>query len=160
MPRNQNRRFRQPAAQAETATKSPGISEKEYCAPTVRLEDKVFTVGTTADAAKFKIVKEELGKHFATHPWSDGANVAMAFETLTEPTYLEPREPDIPAKFIINADDASTQDSKYEVKLMCCKMQISKYGCELNKWSKNVKNWKNNCSCMIAVVLQHCPAYL
>eukprot|EP00957_Ditylum_brightwellii_P157646 11998873-Ditylum_brightwellii.AAC.1 len=84
----------------------------------------------------------------------------MAFETLVEPTYLEPREPDIPAKFIVNTDDVSTQDTKYKVKLMRYKMQISKYGCELDKWSKNVKNWKNNCSCMFAIVLQHCPADL
>jgi hypothetical protein len=122
MPRNQNRRFRWPAVQAETATNSPGISEKEYRDSTVGFEDKIFTVGTTADAAKFEIVKEELGKHFATQPWSNGADAAMAFETLTEPTYLEPWEPDIPAKFIVNADDVSTQDPKYEVKLMRYKM--------------------------------------
>eukprot|EP00957_Ditylum_brightwellii_P048986 3716854-Ditylum_brightwellii.AAC.1 len=68
----------------------------------------------------------------------------MAFETLTEPTYLEPQEPDILAKFIINADDLSTQDPKCKVKFMRYKMQIFKYGPELDKWSKNVKNWKNN----------------
>ena len=67
------------------------MSEKEYRAPTVELEDKIFTVGTTADAAKFEMVKEELGKHFATQPWSAGADAAMAFETLTEPSYLELR---------------------------------------------------------------------
>eukprot|EP00957_Ditylum_brightwellii_P108128 8249098-Ditylum_brightwellii.AAC.1 len=54
------------------------------------------------------------GKRFATQPWSDGADVAMAFKTLTEPTYLEPQEPDIPAKFIINTDGVSTQDPKYK----------------------------------------------
>eukprot|EP00957_Ditylum_brightwellii_P066492 5047928-Ditylum_brightwellii.AAC.1 len=69
MPRNQNRRFRRPAVQTETSMKSQEISVKEYCVPTVRLEDKIFTVGTTADATKFEIVKEELGKHFATQPW-------------------------------------------------------------------------------------------
>ena len=41
--------------QTETSTKSQGISEKEYCAPTVGLEDKIFTAGITADAAKFEI---------------------------------------------------------------------------------------------------------
>ena len=51
----------------------------------------------------------------------------MAFETLTEPSYLEPREPDIPVKYIIDADDVSTQGPEYEVKLMRYKMQISKY---------------------------------
>ena len=39
-------------------------------------------------------------------------------------------------------------------------MQISKYGRELDKWSKNVKNWKNNGSHMFTIVLQHCPANL
>ena len=55
MPRNQNRRFWRPAVPAESATKSDA-NEKEYCAPTVGLEDKIFTVGTTADAAKFEMV--------------------------------------------------------------------------------------------------------
>eukprot|EP00957_Ditylum_brightwellii_P157647 11998874-Ditylum_brightwellii.AAC.1 len=84
----------------------------------------------------------------------------MAFETLAEPTYLEPREPDIPAKFIVDTDDVSTQDPKYKVKLMHYKMRISKYGRELDEWSKNIKNWKNNRSHMFAIVLQHCPADL
>eukprot|EP00957_Ditylum_brightwellii_P172874 13160808-Ditylum_brightwellii.AAC.1 len=84
-PRNQNGCFRRPAVQVETVTKSLEISEKEYFASTVGLEDKIFTVGTSADAAKFEIVNEELGKHFATQPWNDGANAAIAFETLTEP---------------------------------------------------------------------------
>ena len=66
-------------------------------------------------------------------PWSDGADAAMAFETLTESSYLEPREPDISVKFIVGADDVSTQDSEYEVKLMRYKMQISKYGRELDE---------------------------
>ena len=67
------------------------------------MEDKIFTVGTTADTAKFEMVKEELGKHFATQPWSDGADVAMVFETLTEPLHLEqrPQELDIPIKIIV-----------------------------------------------------------
>ena len=141
MPRNQNRRFRRPAVPAESATK-PDASEKEYRAPTVGLEDKIFTVGTTADAAKFEMVKDELGKHFATQPWSDGADAAMAFETLTEPSYLERREPDIPAKFITNADGGNKkeEDPEYEVKLLRYKMQISKYGRDLDEWSKNVKS--------------------
>ena len=141
MPRNnQNRRYRRPAAQAESAAKVPDTKEKEYRAPTVGLEDKIFTVGTTADAAKFEMVKDELGKHFATQPWSDGANATMASETLTEPLYLEPREPDIPAKFVIGADDKSKEDPEYKVKLLHYKMQISKYGRDLDEWSKNVKN--------------------
>eukprot|EP00957_Ditylum_brightwellii_P116651 8898442-Ditylum_brightwellii.AAC.1 len=61
----------------------------------------------------------------------------MAFVTLIEPTYPEPQEPDIPAKFIADTDNVSTQDPKYEVKLMCYKMQISKYGREIDEWSKN-----------------------
>ena len=84
----------------------------------------------------------------------------MAFETLTEPSYLEPRELDIPVRFILGVNDVSTQDPEYKVKSMRYKMKISKYGRELDNWSKNVKNWKNNRSCMFAIVLQHCPADL
>ena len=54
--------------QTEAPTKSQGTSEKEYRAPTVGLEDKIFTLDTTADLAKFEIVKKELGKHFDTQP--------------------------------------------------------------------------------------------
>ena len=63
MPRYQNRRARRSAPQAEPAVKA---DTNEFRAPTVGLEDKIFTIGTTADAAKFGVVKEELGKHFAT----------------------------------------------------------------------------------------------
>ena len=84
------RRDRRSAA-AEAAEKAPVATE--YRAPTAGLEDKVFTIGSTLDAAKFETVKEELGKHFATQSWSDGADAAMAFETLVEPEYDEPIEP-------------------------------------------------------------------
>ena len=66
------------SAAAEAAEKAPVATE--YRAPTAGLEDKVFTIGSTLDAAKFETVKEELGKHFATQSWSDGANAVMAFE--------------------------------------------------------------------------------
>ena len=49
---------------------------------------------------RFEVVNEELGKHFATQLWSDGADVTMAFETLTKPSYDEPEEPDISERFI------------------------------------------------------------
>ena len=63
MAKHYNRQNRQPAA-AEPATKTQVMIG--YRAPTVELEDKVFTIGSTMDAAKFKTVKEELDKHFAT----------------------------------------------------------------------------------------------
>jgi hypothetical protein len=81
-------------------------------------------------------------------------------QSLTEPSYIEPREPDIHVKFIIGAANKSKEDPEYKVKLMRYKMQISKYGHELDEWSKNVKNWKNNRSYIFAIVLQHCPADL
>ena len=37
-------------------------STTEYRAPTVGLEDQVFTFGKAKDAAKFEDVREELGK--------------------------------------------------------------------------------------------------
>ena len=88
---------------------APAPSATEYRAPTVGLEDQVFTIGSTNDAAKFELVKEELGKHFSTQSWSDGADAAMAFETLTEPMYDEPAEPVIPERFY-NYKDLSVED--------------------------------------------------
>ena len=46
----------------------------EYCAPTVGLEDQVLTFGKAKDASMFEIVKEELGKHFSTQTWNNGAD--------------------------------------------------------------------------------------
>ena len=91
----QHRRDRRPAATEPT----PAPSATEYRAPTVGLEDHVFRIGSTKHAAKFELVKEELGKNFATQSWSDGSNVAMKFETLTEPMYDELAEPVIPKRF-------------------------------------------------------------
>ena len=88
--RYQNWRARQSAPKAEPAVKA---DTNAFRAPTVGLENKIFTIGTTADAAKFEVVKEELGKHFATQSWSDEADTVMVFETLTEPSYDEPEEP-------------------------------------------------------------------
>ena len=88
-----HRRDRRSAA-AEPAAKAQGTTE--YRAPTVGLEDKVFTIGSTLDATKFETVKEELGKHFATQSWSDGADAATAFEMLVEPQYNEPVQPEPP----------------------------------------------------------------
>ena len=62
MGRYQYRRARRPAA----TEPAPAPSATDYREPTVRLEDQVFTIGSTKDTAKFELVKEELGKHFAT----------------------------------------------------------------------------------------------
>ena len=94
MTRYQNRCSRRSAPLAEPATKVPDTNV--FWAPTVGLEDKIFTIGTTVDAAKFEVVKEELGKYFATQSWSDGVDAAMSFDTLTEPSYHEPEEPEFP----------------------------------------------------------------
>ena len=71
------------------------------------------------DASKSETVKEELGKHFATQSWSDGADATAAFETLTQPVYDEPAEPDIPERYIAADGGNSEEDPAYEVKLMC-----------------------------------------
>ena len=48
------------------AVTSATTSTTKYHGPTVGLEDQVFTCGKSKDSDKFKVVKEELGKHFAT----------------------------------------------------------------------------------------------
>ena len=78
---------RRPAA----AVPANSTATNEYRAPTAGLEDMVFTIGKTKDAARFGVVKEELGKHFATQSWSDAADAARAFEILVEPVYIEPK---------------------------------------------------------------------
>ena len=80
MGRYQHRRARRPAA----TEPAPAPSATEYRAPKVGSEDQVFTISSAKDAAKFELVKEELGKHVATQSWSDGADAVMTFETLTE----------------------------------------------------------------------------
>ena len=151
----QNRRARRSAPQAEPAVKAPDTNE--FRAPTVGLEDKIFTIGTTADAAKFEVVKEELGKHFATQSWSDGADAALAFDTLTEPSYDEPEEPEFPQKMMDGVGDKKVEDPEYEAKLMRYRIHATKYACCDYEYAKLVKNWKNNRSRMFVIVLQHCP---
>ena len=112
MTKYQNRRSRRSAPQAEPATKVPDTNA--FRAPTVGLEDKIFTIGTTADAAKFEVVKEELGKHFATQSWNDGVDAAVAFDTLIEPSYDEPDEPEFPLKMMVGVDGKKVEDPVYE----------------------------------------------
>ena len=59
-------RYRHRRAQQGATEPAAKAVATQYRAPTVGLEDKVFTIGSTLDAAKFETVKEELGKHFAT----------------------------------------------------------------------------------------------
>ena len=73
MGRYQHLRARRPAA----TEPAPAPSAREYRAPTVGLEDQVFTIDSTKDAAKFELLKKELGNHFATQSWSDGSDAAM-----------------------------------------------------------------------------------
>ena len=152
MGRYQHRHARQPAV----TEPSPARSATKYRAPTVGLEDWVFTISSTKDAAKFELVKEELGKHFFTHYWSYVADAEMAFETLTEPTYNKPAEPVIPERFY-NYKDNSVENPEYKSKSLCYRMQLIMYTRNHDEWSKNVKNWKNNISRMFAIVLQHFP---
>ena len=54
MGRYQHRRARRPAATEPAPAPS---ATTEYRAPTVGLEDQVFTIGSMKDAAKFELVK-------------------------------------------------------------------------------------------------------
>ena len=119
------------------------------------MEDRIFTIGTTADAAKFEVVKEELGKHFATQSWSDGVDAAMSFDTLTEPSYHQPEEPEFPLKMMDGVGDQKVEDPEYEVKLIQYRIRAQKYVHCNDEYSKLVKSWKNNHSCMFNIVLQH-----
>ena len=125
MTRYQNCRSRRPVPQAEPATKI--LDTNAFRAPTVGLENMMFTLGTTADAAKFEVVKEELGKNISTQSWSDGVDAAMAFDTLKEPSYREPEEPEFPLKMIDGVGDQKVEDPEYEVKLIQYRIRAQKY---------------------------------
>ena len=60
----------------------------------------VFTIGKTKDAARFEVVKEELGKHLATQSWSDAADAARAFGVLKEPIYNKLTESELPLRLL------------------------------------------------------------
>ena len=125
MTRYQNRCSKRSAQLAEPATKVPNTNA--FWTPTVGLEDKIFTIGTTVDAATFEVVKEELGKHFVTQSWSGGVDAAVAFDTLIEPSYDEPEEPDFPLKMVLGDDGKTkTEDPEYEAKLMRYRMLVQK----------------------------------
>ena len=128
-------RYRNCRAQQGATEPAAKAVATQYRAPTAGLEDKVFTIGSTLDAAKFETVKEELGKHFATQSWSDGADAAAAFENLTETMYEEPMEPDVPKKRI-----GEEENPDYDVELLRYKMRITQYTTAHGEWTKSLKN--------------------
>ena len=75
------------AKQSAAAVPASITSTNDYRLPTVGLEDMVFTIGKTKDTARFEVVKEELGKHFATQSWSDAADAVRAFEIFKKPKH-------------------------------------------------------------------------
>ena len=115
MTRYQNWRARRSAPQAEPTVKA---DTNEFWPPTVGLEDKIFTIGATANTVKFEVVKEIMGKYFATQPSSGGADAAMVFESLTKPSYDEPEEPNFPLKMMDGDNGKKEEDPEYEVKLI------------------------------------------
>ena len=68
----------------KSAATSDTKSTTEYRSLTVGLEDQVFTFGKTKDAAKFEVVKEELGKNFSNQTCNNVADATRAFETSKE----------------------------------------------------------------------------
>ena len=130
---------RRPAA----AVPANSTVTNEYRAPTAGLEDMVFTIGKTKDAARFEVVKEELGKHCSTQSWSDAADVARAFEVLEEPVYTEPTEPDLPKRILTGVKVSNDKgvdtilpgevDPEYESKAQRYRMLISRYDCKHDK---------------------------
>ena len=109
-------------------------SMTEYCAPTVGLEDHVFTFGKAKYAAKLEIVKEKLGKTFSTQNWNNGADSAQAFDTSNEPVYINPTEPPLLTQFvkITNTDSTirSKEDPEYESKDQRYKMLTTMFTTE------------------------------
>ena len=155
------------AKRSAAAVPASTTSTNDCRAPTVGLEDILFTIGKTKDAARFEVVKEELGKHFATQFWSDAADAARAFEILEEPIYNEPTEPELPLHLLkqesvtgtdgVVVEPSPVEYPEYESKSQRYRMLISLYSCDHDEWRCSVKHWKDNKSRMFAILLQHCP---
>ena len=77
----------------------------------------------------------------------------MAFDTLTEPSYHKTEEPEFPLKMMDGVGDQKVEDSEYEVKLIWYRINAQKYARCDDEYSKLVKNWKNNWSCIFTIVL-------
>ena len=121
---------------------------------TVRMSDQVFNFGKAKDAAKFEVVKEELGKHFVTQIWNNRADAARAFETLKEPVFIEPNDPPLPNRLIhnTNADGniKTKEDPEYKSKSQQYKMLTTTFATYHREWKDNAKHWKANKSRMFA----------
>ena len=158
---------RQPAAAASANT----TITNECCEPTAGLEDMVFTIGKTKDFARFEVIKEELGKYFATQSWSDAADAARTFEVLVEPVYTEPTELDLSKRILTavkvtntSADGVVTKtiapgevDTEYDSKAHRYCMPISRYSCEHDKWKSSVRHLEENKSRIFVILLQYYP---
>ena len=103
------------------------------------LEDIVFTFGKTKDASCFQVVKEKLGKHFATQSWSDAADAARASKVLEEPVYSEPTEPDLLKRLLTGVKVANNKgvesilpgevDPDYESKAQILLVRVQAWRC-------------------------------
>ena len=60
----------------------------------------------------------------------------MAFESLTEPSYDEPEEPDFPLKIMDGTGDKKKEDPEYEVKLIRYRIHATKYARCDNEYSQ------------------------
>ena len=90
------RKYRKFYHAKKSAATSDNASTTEYSSPTVGLQDQIFTFGKAKDSAKFKVLKEELGRQFATQTLNNGADSARAFETSKDTVYIKPSEPSLP----------------------------------------------------------------
>ena len=143
----------------KSAATSATTSTSEYHAPTVSLEDQVFTIGKAKDASKLENVKEVLGKHFATQTWNNGSDDARAFDTSKEPRYIEPNEPPLPTWFIHNNNMDGTikteEDPEYKIKSQWYKILTTLFATYHREWRDNVNHWKSNKSRVFAILFQH-----
>ena len=148
---------KKPAAAVAYAT----TSTAQHRAPTVGLDNQVSTFGKAKDAAKFENFKEELGKHFSTQTWNNGAYAERAFETSKDPAYIKPTDPSLPTRFVkiknMDVNIRSEEDPEYKSKAQRYKMLTTMFATEHREWKDNVNHCKSNKSRMFAILIQHCP---
>ena len=75
------RKYRKFYHAKKSSVTSATTSMTECRSPNIGLEDQVFTFDKAKDDDKFKVVKKELGKHFATQTCNNRADASRSFDT-------------------------------------------------------------------------------
>ena len=71
----------------KTGSEYPSTTTEKFTAPTMRMEDVFFTMGTNKDAAKFNETKKRLAQYLGTSNYRGAATASLVIKTMTYQHY-------------------------------------------------------------------------